>query len=671
MILAAILLALQSEDLTVFKPEEQPRKMLYTFLQAECGKQFDARRKEVAALKTPEDVKKRQEALRAKFVEALGGFPEKAPLHPRVVGTVKGEGFTVEKVIFESRPDHHVTAAFYKPEGKGPFPGVLVPCGHSDNGKAAEAYQRACILLAKNGLAVLCYDPIGQGERIQLLHPDGKPAIKGSTTEHTMSGIGALLVGWSCASYRIWDGIRSIDYLASRPEVDPKRLGCTGNSGGGTLTSYLMALDDRIAVAAPSCYVTTLERLFATIGPQDAEQNITGQVAFGMEQTDYVTMRGPKPTLICTGTLDFFDIQGSWTTFREAKQIYGILGHAERVDLIEVNDKHGFSKPRREAATRWMRRWLLGLDDAIVEGDFPIFKDAELQCTTSGQVIADLKGKSVFDLNAEREKALAAGRGTMAKEALKAAIAKKIGLQLPVSPAESAGGVLSRRDGVNVSRGHLTPEAGVRLAYAVMSPGKNSLPPVVVIAPDGKSPAALEKWAKQGHVALGLELRGYGETAPEAKSPFGADWKEAFLGFHLDRSLLGQRVRDVLASAGAKENVHLLANGAAAAVALHAAALEPHFTEVTLEGGLLSWSSVVKTPISQNQLANVVPGALALYDLPDLAALIAPRKLTIKAPVGPAGKPVHQGELEAAYARAREAYKAAGAEQNLVLQAAP
>src|SRR6185295_13015436 len=162
------------------------------------------------------------------------------------------------------------------------------------------------------------------------------------------------------------------------------------------------------AAAAPSCYVTTLERLFATIGPQDAEQNITGQVAFGMEQTDYVTMRAPRPTLMCTATQDFFDIQGCWTTFREAKKIYGMLGHAERMDLIEYNDKHGFSKPRREAAMRWMRRWLLGVDDAPVEGDFPIFKDAELQCTETGQVLSSLKGKSVFDLTRTRAERLAA-----------------------------------------------------------------------------------------------------------------------------------------------------------------------------------------------------------------------------------------------------------------------
>src|SRR5207253_3248599 len=203
----------------------------------------------------------------------------------------------------------------------------------------------------------------------------------------------------STATYRIWDGIRSLDYLASRLEVDPKRLGCTGNSGGGTLTAYLMALDDRIACAAPSCYLTTLERLFATIGPQDAEQNITGQVAFGMEHADYITMRAPRPTLMCVATQDFFDKEGAHTSFREAKEVFSKLNYADRVSLFEFDDKHGFSKPRREASMRWMRRWLLDKDDAPSEGAFPVFTDAELQCTRSGQVLADFKDVSAFGLN--------------------------------------------------------------------------------------------------------------------------------------------------------------------------------------------------------------------------------------------------------------------------------
>jgi dienelactone hydrolase len=638
MITAALLLALTQAE-PVSKPEEQPRKMLYTYLQGECGKAFEARRQDVAALKTEEDLRRRQAMLREKFIEALGGLPEKTPLNARVAGTAKGDGFRVEKVIYESRPEHHVTGALYIPEGKGPFPGVLIPCGHSDKGKAEEAYQRISILLAKNGFVVLCYDPIGQGERMQLLGADGRPAIKGNTTEHTMCGVGALLVGWSCASYRIWDGIRSIDYLAARPEVDPKRLGCTGNSGGGTMTSYLMALDDRIAVAAPSCYVTTLERLFATIGPQDAEQNITGQVAFGMEQTDYVTMRAPKPTLICTGTQDFFDIRGSWTTFREAKQVYAMIGHAERVDLIEYNDKHGFSQPRREAALRWMRRWLQGVDDAAVEAPFPVFKEEELRCTASGQVLSELKGKSVFDLNLEREKALAAARGPVETPPFPP-------LDLPPKPQ---GG----------ERGWIDVEAGIRLAYR---PYQETLPVEL----------RLVVFRKEG-VAVAVDLRGYGETAPEGKAqPFGADVKEAFLGIHLNRPLLIQRAMDLrVVNASLGRGWAVTASGKAAPAALYAAAHEKVLPELTLEGGIVSWASVLRHPVTTLELSNVIPGVLARYDLPDLAARMAPRKLTIKAPVDGAGKPVSQADLEAAYAKAREAYKAAGAEANLVLQAAP
>ena len=577
---------------------------------------------------------------------------------------MKGDGFRVEKVIYESRPDHHVTGALYIPDGKGPFPGVLVPCGHSDKGKAEEAYQRISILLAKNGFVVLCYDPIGQGERMQLLDGAGKPVIKG-TTEHTMVEVAALLVGRSTATFRIWDGIRSIDYLASRPEVDPKRLGCTGNSGGGTMTAYLMALDDRIACAAPSCYVTTLERLFATIGPQDGEQNITGQVAFGMEQTDYVTMRAPKPTLICTATHDFFDIQGSWTTLREAKQIYGMLGHAERVDLIEYPDKHGFSKPRREAATRWMRRWLLGKDDAIVETDVPVFKEQDLWCTPSGQVLLDLKGKSVFDLIAARARELEKARRPISIEEVRqrtffgagAFQEKRLGKIVDSAPNRFRQSLVWRSDS-----GLALPA----IEYTSPDPWHHR---VIVLAGQGKQ-LAIQEWTSKGNPAIAVDLPGVGETAPDEKpGPFGKEWKETFLAIHLGRSLLGLRVESSFALMKPIPADVLVGEGEMAPVALHAAALEPKVMAILLDGMVLSWSVVAQAKQSRNQLASVMPGALKVYDLPDLAALLAPRPLTIRNPVDPMGKPVSQEELEAAYAKAREAYKAAGAEKNLVLEA--
>jgi dienelactone hydrolase len=297
----------------------------------------EKRRVTFEGLKDASDILTYQQRMRRQFVDKLVGFPDRTPLNAKIVGTIKGEGYRVENVIFESRPNHHVTANLYLPDGKGPFPAVLVPCGHTANGKAG--YQQPCVVLARHGIAAMSYDPIGQGERLQLLD-NGKSLVGGNTNEHTMVGIGALLVGQSTATYRIWDGMRSLDYLASRPEIDAKRLGCTGSSGGGTMTSYLMALDDRVAAAAPSCYITSLERLFATIGPQDAEQNITGLVAFGMEHADYQLQRAPKPTLILCVTRDFFDIQGTWTTFREAKPLSRTTGYSDRVALAAYHASH-------------------------------------------------------------------------------------------------------------------------------------------------------------------------------------------------------------------------------------------------------------------------------------------------------------------------------------------
>lgn len=682
------------DSLRVLPDDKETRQMLYRYLQTEAKKHFDARRQEVVGLKTPDDIRKRQVDLKAKFLEALGGFPEKTPLNAKVVGTLKGDGFRVEKLIYESRRNHHVTANLYLPESKTPVPGVLLPCGHSNNGKAAEAYQRACILMAQNGLAVLCYDPIGQGERNQLLGKTGKPAISG-TSEHTIIGVGALLVGQSTATYRIWDGIRSLDYLAGRPEVDPRRLGCTGNSGGGTLTAYLMALDDRIVAAAPSCYLTTLEKLFDTIGPQDAEQNITGQVAFGMEHADYLTMRAPRPTLMAVATQDFFDIQGAWTTFREASLVYGKLGHGERVALFEFDDKHGFSRPRREACMRWMRRWLLGKDDAPAEGKFPVFNDTDLQCTRSGQVLEDYQGKSAFHLNREAALALADAQQkflTMPRGAAREQVRKLIGLPEKLSPRHDLDKLLAdlfpdqpvKKNSMLVAHTVFQTEPGIQLPMALFcADNKKGTQAVLYLHEDGFAAeagpgGAIEKLVASGRPVIAVDLRGLGETTPakpSGKKPsyFGADFKEAFLALHLNRPLLGQRVYDLLSVVDfwvkGTETIEVIAVGATGPVALHAAALDPRITRLTLDKSLVSWLNVVETPISHNQLTSVVPGALRVYDLPDLAALLAPRPLTIRAAVDAQQHPLPGEEVEKIYQRCRETYQKLKAAKNFVLAA--
>ena len=670
------------------EPNKPPHdEMLHRYLLDQARQQFDARRKAIAAIKTPEDIARRQKDLRAFFLRSLADIPERTPLNPRIVGTLKRDGYRVEKIIFESRPNHHVTANFYIPEATTPIPGVLLPCGHSDNGKAYVDYQRACILLARNGMAVLCYDPIGQGERYQMLDGKGKPVVRG-TTEHTMAGIGALLVGRQLASYRIWDGLRALDYLASRPEVDAARLGCTGNSGGGTMTSYLMALDDRIAVAAPSCFITSLERLFATIGPQDAEQNITGQVAAGMEHADYLTLRAPKPTLLTVGTRDFFDIQGSWDTFREVKLIYGRLGFGERVDLFESDEEHGFTRPRRVATARWMRRWLLQKDDAALEPDFPVASDADLQCTQSGQVLTDFKDVSVFDLNRRRGQELTQRREAQSRNCTKAALRSYVRNRLGLADWKVDAAVprvldieSERTLEFEVGPGLIIPAIELRRGDRA---GRG--PTVVKVGVDWRKERAAATASADGagpraRVVL-VDPRGMGKTSPKAESgggesPFGRDWKDTYIALYIGRTLLGQRVADLLnileglaAESGDQKHsgFHLVGVGAAGPIVLHAALLDEHelIKQVTLERSLISWADVVERGISRDQMGNVVPGVLETYDLPDLAAKLAPIPLTIEAPVDAMGEPVSQAALERSCAHCAQAYGPGG---KLVLRA--
>jgi dienelactone hydrolase len=655
-------------------------EMMHRELLGQARRLFDERRKVIAAIKAPQDILERQKALRAFFMKSLGDLPARTPLNARVVGSLARSGYRVEKIIFESRPNHHVTANFYVPDGKPPFPGVLLPCGHSDNGKAYAGYQRMAILLVKNGMAVLCYDPIGQGERYQLLDDRGKPVIRG-TAEHTMEGIGALLVGRQLASYRIWDGFRALDYLAGRPEVDSGRLGCTGNSGGGTMTAYLMALDDRISVAAPSCYITSLERLFATIGPQDAEQHITGQVAAGMEHADYATIRAPKPTLLVVGTRDYFDIQGSWDTYREVKLLFGRLGFGERVDLFESDEEHGFTKPRRIATVRWMRRWLLHQDDAVDELDFPVAADAELQCTRSGQVLTDFHGDSVFDLNRRRDEELRTEREKAAAERTPGASRADVAARLALSRYEP------RRVPLRVEKGFVVnkllfdfgPGTAVPAIEMVRKAGAELGPTHVVIGPNSKAlldSGTLEKLTGPFERLILLDPRGLGwpVTQPGEKlqeSTFGRDWQDAFLALAVDRPLLGQRVArllDVLetlqAQAGSQRTTgfNVIGSGPGGLVALHAALLDRPglIKKVTVYRSLISWSDVVQKGRCREQFASVVPGVLQSYDLPDLATAIAPCALSIVDPVDAMGVPVSQKVLDLTYARCMKAYNRQG-----------
>lgn len=638
-----------AQQLTCLTESERTSARLYSHLQQAAYAALDRRAEVFETLQTSEDIAAYQKRLRAFFVKQLGGFPERTPLNARTVGTIEADGYRIEKVIYDSRPNHRITANFYLPNGDGPFPGVVVSSGHSRTAKTADYNQRFGIMMAKNRMAALCFDPIGQGERSQILNSEGEHQFSSTTREHFLIGVGSILVGRNTASYRVWDAMRSIDYLVSRKEIDPERIGMTGCSGGGTLTSYTMALDDRVKCAAPACYLTTFRHLIETIGPQDAEQNVFGQLGFGMDHPDYVLMRAPKPTLISSTTGDYFSIEGAWESCRQAKRIYTRLGFPERVDLVEAEGKHGVRPQALATIAHWMQRWLLDHDEPIPAEELETRPPSELLCTESGQVLGLANEKSVFDLNAEYAAELAAKRKelweTESREIMTTKIRELIGARpndkLPPPEFEDIGRVA--REEYHIDKLVLRTDSGIPLPGLTFHPESPDDDAYLYLHDEGKlgdsDPGGrIEELMGDGYAVVSVDLRGQGESASGKRDDLLGDWKTYYLSYLLGDSLLGKRVEDALAAGHfvayyqkKKDNprrVHLVGVGQAGIVALHAAAMNPDlFASVTLRNTPRDWSSLVSEKIPAGALDTTVHGALTVYDLPDLVRLAGDDKV--------------------------------------------
>lgn len=349
----------------------------------------EQRRARLESIKTPEDFKRYQAEIREKVKQSFGLPTEKTPLQPRVCKTLTGEGFRVENVIYHSRPQLPVTANLYIPDQAANAPAVLFLCGHSTNGKAADVYQKAILNLVREGYVVLCPDPSGQGERSMFIDAPNAEitgVLYATTREHNMIAKQMLLVGEYYTSWCLWDAVRSLDYLLSRPEVNPAQVCVTGNSGGGNMSAFLTAVDDRLFAAAPSCYISTWVHHLENEEPCDAEQEPQFFVGLGCEMGDLLLANAPRPVLVLGQKNDFFDERGARETAAEVKRIYSILGVPDQADVFIGPCDHGYHRENREAMVKFFNK-MLGLPAPAPEPEeMKVFTDEQLQCTPRGQV---------------------------------------------------------------------------------------------------------------------------------------------------------------------------------------------------------------------------------------------------------------------------------------------
>jgi len=643
-------------------------------------------------------VKSRQAAVSESIQRMIGPWPERCPLNAEVTGGFQREGYIVDLVRFESRPGFHATAAVYTPTHvAGPFPAVVSPCGHSANGLRAEPYQLAHIALVRQGFQVISYDPISQGERLQYLDADGQSTLAGCCHEHCMAGNQMNLTGGNFANVRIWDGIRALDYLLERGQADPDRLGVTGNSGGGTLSTYLLCLDDRYAAAAPSCYITTLVHRIATRMAADSEQQFVPMLAEGVDHPELLLPFVPKPLLVCAAIQDFFPIEGARRTVDDLRDVYQVMGCPDRIDICEANERHGFTKPLREGMVRWFNRWLRGDESPYEEAPATIEEDPTLFVTPTGQVMTSIPETLAIHQIVQRDvPPRMACQGH--PEALLAELPRLLGIDpasakrpwpRPFTAANRAVPPPMPR-GVVAEPVNLRSDFDVDLSGWLLRPARPSGDPVVLCPDEAGCRGLLARgqaaWAlaDAGRTVLTFDPRGVGEDRGELPDGvpgrryydfYGLEVDLTYTSWMLGRPLLGQRVFDALCAAewlrtrtGRPVAMHGLGEGGL--LALLAAALEPDLTAVEASGTLVSWRSLFETEVYAYLPNILVPSILSYGDLPEIAACLAPRPLTIADAVDAARRPVAEAELVAAYEVCRAAYQAAGAAEALALRGA-
>ena len=340
------------------------------------------------------ELERRIAAMRDAFTASLGPTPynSAAALEARVTGVIEEEDMRIEKVIFTSRPHIYVTASVYVPRDLvKPAPAVLFQPGHAANGKAHPQYQQVARTIAAHGMIVMLMDPPGQGERLNYWERgEEKPRIPGAVADHDQFGTLLYLAGRTPSAYFLSDAMRAVDYLISRPDVDPMRIGATGSSGGGTMTSVLAVMDPRIAAAAPGTFLSTRDAISVGGQLQDIEQMWPGTMAEGFDHHELIACFCPKPYMILAVDADSFPLDGTQEIYEYGRECYRLMGKPDGLRLAVDRSTHKYTLPLARAAGSFFAE-VFGLPAREVSIDnVPVLEESALFATENGQVVWDL-----------------------------------------------------------------------------------------------------------------------------------------------------------------------------------------------------------------------------------------------------------------------------------------
>lgn len=645
-------------------PEADRSQEFLAFIRAQAA----ALRAKDEAPKTAAEWTARKAKLREDLLAAWGGFPdEPCPLEPRKLGELQRDGYRVEKLVFQTLPGLWMTSLAYVPDGPGPFPAILQVHGHWSGAKQDPVLQARCIGAAKHGFFVLAVDALGAGER-GLKKPLGE--YHGEMVAATLFPTGKPLSG-----LQVYENMRAVDYLQSRPEVIAAKIGITGASGGGNQTMYAGAFDERFGAVVPVCSVGNYQ---AYLGAACCMCEVVPGALRFTEESGVLGLTAPRGLMVVNATKDApqFSVSEAQKSIAGAAPVYALLEQPAQLKHAIFESAHDYNKAMREAMYGWMTKQLKGTGDGSPLPD-PAMKTEDpetIRCFPGDARPADWLTLPQFAA-AEGRRLVAALEGPKTVEEwpqrrseLRDRLIHKV---LGGFPESSDLKLQTRETSPGATELTFQPEPGITLTARKETAGKR---PAVWILLDLDGAESMRqrpfytRLKNSGATVVTLDLRATGALArPGDKVGRAPDHNTAEWSLWIGRPLLGQWTHDVrrlIDALGSPARVRIAGFGPAGLVALCAGATDERIATVTTSDSLTSY--IHDGPYEGQRLGTIAPGILReVGDVPHVAALIAPRPLSIAGGMTGGNQPVHGEPLREAYTETRKVYERIGAGDRL------
>jgi dienelactone hydrolase len=443
-------------------------------------------------------------------------------------------------------------------------------------------------------------------------------------------------VGEFFGAWRAWDAVRGLDYLLSRPEVDPRRVGVTGNSGGGTMTTWLCGLDERITMAAPGCFVTTLLANMENELPADVEQIPPRLIEFGLDECDFFIPFAPKPLILLAQERDYFDLRGSQEAYRELRRIYAILGADKNIWMKVGSGPHGYSRELREAMYAFFGQHA-GVRISPREPRLRMENQETLFASRTGVLLRE-GSKRVFDFTRTRADELLAKRKPLGGRNLKDALATMLVLPKRAGPPHYRILPPYHAGKSRFQNFALETEPGIQGMVTMPNPDPerqrvprgsrcNLLVPHLAAWDDLRS-SKVRRLLGERTRTFAVDPRGIGRSMSASCenlgffAPYDSDYFYNAYALMLGEPYVGRRVHDVLSTldwlfAHGYREIHVIGRGMGAVLALLACTLDDRPAKVTLINGLLSFHELTRVPIYRWPASSMLRDVLGKFDLPD------------------------------------------------------